>query len=351
LEPVNYFDGCVIFLVCRRGAFPFRFKFSILCHQNFPVLKIAQLLAQYLYQSKKMDLQGLGSFRLDPSVVIPVEGDKNPKPILEGISFDYNLRVEEDLELIDYIAKNTGKIKPLASADLDSFIMLGKQFLNIGKPFHLEGIGTLNKLKDGQFEFTPGNIVPVKMESNIERIPLSERKEDGDAYNYPRYDGGGEKRSAAGRKMIIGLLALLLVTAIAWLAYIYLIKGKSAASGDVQSADSVVTIKGDDTIKPVISNPTPDTIKTTDTVKASPAAPAPAGMISYKIFFDQRQGKAVALKRYNTLVNDFKLNVAMVTADSVNFRFYTLVTSFPADTIRKKDSVSRYFAKPVYIER
>ncbi|MFN8244987.1 MAG: hypothetical protein U0T56_01200 [Ferruginibacter sp.] len=36
----------------------------------------------------------------------------------------------------------TRKIKPLATSDLESFTMLGKQFMNIGKPLILEGLGT-----------------------------------------------------------------------------------------------------------------------------------------------------------------------------------------------------------------
>ena len=34
--------------------------------------------------------------------------------------------------------------------------------LNIGKPFHLEGIGTITKNKSGKFDFTPGEYTLIK---------------------------------------------------------------------------------------------------------------------------------------------------------------------------------------------
>ena len=62
----------------------------------------------------------------------------------------------EDNDLIDFIVQNTKKIKPLASADLDSFLTLGRQFLNIGKPFTIQNLGTLEKLKSGDLNLNPG---------------------------------------------------------------------------------------------------------------------------------------------------------------------------------------------------
>ena len=43
-----------------------------------------------------------------------------------------------------------------ASADLDSYLVLGKQFLNIGKPFIIEGLGVLEKSQQGDYEFRQG---------------------------------------------------------------------------------------------------------------------------------------------------------------------------------------------------
>ena len=67
-----------------------------------------------------------------------------------------------DKELISFICENTGKIRPLAISDLDSYLHLGTEMLNIGKPFYLEGIGTITKNKSGKFDFSPGEYTLIK---------------------------------------------------------------------------------------------------------------------------------------------------------------------------------------------
>ena len=54
-------------------------------------------------------------------------------------------------------------MKALASSDLCSYIELARQFLNIGKPFQIEGIGTLVRNKSGELEFTPDHLLVGKM--------------------------------------------------------------------------------------------------------------------------------------------------------------------------------------------
>ena len=51
-------------------------------------MKIEQLLVQYLYISKKVTLQGIGTFKLDPAVVIPAENDKDKDFVIVGVSLD-----------------------------------------------------------------------------------------------------------------------------------------------------------------------------------------------------------------------------------------------------------------------
>ena len=107
-------------------------------------MKLTHLIAQYLYKNKRLDLQGIGSFSLDNSIVIEAEDNKAPQQKgIEGVSFENNATIKEDPELISFISFYTGKIKALASADLNSHLELAKQFMNIGKPFLFEGIGSL----------------------------------------------------------------------------------------------------------------------------------------------------------------------------------------------------------------
>ncbi|MEK7225799.1 MAG: hypothetical protein AAB221_08960, partial [Bacteroidota bacterium] len=111
-------------------------------------MKLAPLLAQYLYTHKRLDLPGIGSFVLHSTDVDEPDNNKQGKPIRpEDIHFDNNPGLKEAPDLIQFIAGQTGKIKALAAADLDSHLSIIQQFLNIGKPFLLEGIGSLVKIK------------------------------------------------------------------------------------------------------------------------------------------------------------------------------------------------------------
>ena len=119
-------------------------------------MKLPQLLAHFLYQYKTLQLPRIGVFTLDPLASIPQETGKEQPPIVQGVHFDSESVQKPDAELIEFIHKYTGKMKPLAESDLDSYLQLGIQLLNIGKPFYLEGIGSLTKKKDGRYEFEAG---------------------------------------------------------------------------------------------------------------------------------------------------------------------------------------------------
>ena len=97
-------------------------------------MKIDQVLVHYLLKTKHLSLQGIGTFDLDATLPDSADPDK---PIIipaDAIKFNYNPKTVEDDELVNFIVLHTKKIKPLASSDLDSFLSLGRQFLNIGKP-------------------------------------------------------------------------------------------------------------------------------------------------------------------------------------------------------------------------
>ncbi len=87
-------------------------------------MKIEQVIVLHLFNNKVVTLQGIGTFRLDPSVSLPADIEKDNVIPENAASFEYNPKATEDDSLIDSIVKHTTKIKPLASADLDSFLML-----------------------------------------------------------------------------------------------------------------------------------------------------------------------------------------------------------------------------------
>src|SRR4051812_44177272 len=116
-------------------------------------MKIEQLIVFHLYQNKEVTLQGIGTFRLEPSISVPADP---PHPIIllqTPITFEYNPKAVEDSSLVDTIQLHTKKLKSLASADLDSFLHSQKQLLNINMAFNVGDIGTLYKTAHGTFGF------------------------------------------------------------------------------------------------------------------------------------------------------------------------------------------------------
>lgn len=108
-------------------------------------MKVDQVLIQYLLKYRQLPLQGIGVIKLSDGFSNP---DDPEKPIVipeDAISFVYDTKTREDPELVSFISKTTGKIHPLASADLDSFITLGKQFINIGKAMNIPFIGAIER--------------------------------------------------------------------------------------------------------------------------------------------------------------------------------------------------------------
>ncbi|MBO9573100.1 MAG: hypothetical protein J7497_12990, partial [Chitinophagaceae bacterium] len=122
-------------------------------------MKLSALFAKYLYQHRQLSLPGIGVFSIDPTVTIPEVTDKLFPDFLQQIRFQQKNITAADEGFINFIRTETGKIKPLAESDLDSFLSDGKILLNIGKPFHIEGIGSLQKNKEGQLEFKAGEPV------------------------------------------------------------------------------------------------------------------------------------------------------------------------------------------------
>jgi len=127
-------------------------------------MKIEQLIVQFLYKNKKVTLQDIGIFYLSPDIIIPEDSDKETVLPENAIRFEYNTKAAQDEDLINYIVQQTRKIKPLATSDLESFTILGRQFMNIGKPLPIEGLGILQKNQLGGYEFIQGSSMNTRLE-------------------------------------------------------------------------------------------------------------------------------------------------------------------------------------------
>ncbi len=300
-------------------------------------MKIEQLLVQHLYNSKELSLQGIGTFHLSDSVVLPAENEKDFVVPAEGITFTYDNKAKEDEALIEFIVQQTRKMKALATADLDSFLILNKQFLNIGKPFRIEGIGTLQKNQAGQFDFTPGQYISPRIEPATK--PLKEKFEDDISFK----TAPAAPESSNAKKMIVVLAGALLLCAAGFAAWWFLIRK------DTTPVNSEAVVKAD-TSKLVSSKP--DSIKPDSPATAAPvpvAQPAQGSPV-FKVVFMVTTDKNKAIARKSTLeARGHK--VIMYTADSVTYKLAEPFMLPVADTLRVKDSLGKwYYGKSVFVE-
>jgi len=296
-------------------------------------------LAQFLYKHKKLALPGIGIFTLDPSVEIPDASNKSTHSTPRGIEFKNAVVHHADEELIAFIQSHTGKIKPVAVADLDSYLSQGAEMLNIGKPLVLEGIGIITRQKGGPgFDFSQVEFAAPEVTHAEKTEKTGKRKSVLEEANQFEPTGGGN------RKFVMFLALVLGIGLIAWGGYVLYKKngGEKKTDFAVSPADTVAT--------------TPDTTKlavidsATITRTAAAANISSKDSIAYKYVILQTYNKEHALRRYNQL-RSYELKINLFTQDSTFFKLYF---SFPAasrDTVHIKDSLSREYAHSVIIER
>jgi hypothetical protein len=301
-------------------------------------VKIGPLLAHYLYSNKRLDLPGIGTFLLDNSITVDTENSKQSKPtLLEGVSFESNISIKEPSnELIQFISEQSGRIKPLATADLDSYLWLALQFLNIGKPYLIEGVGSLTKINSGGFAFTPGQILTEKLSDYVakEAENIATREADDNYKNifYPN------KNSFNWKKPVVILLIIAGAGLAVWGGYtMYKKTSEKSNSGNSQSEKKIEILPATDTTGYLPDSNAINIVQKT-----------PAGTNKFVL---EVTDKDRAIKRFNKLKTYF-WDVHLETQDSILYKIYMLIPVATAtDTTRIKDSLSMLNGKKVYIEK
>lgn len=283
-------------------------------------------------------MPGIGIFSLDDSIVIPDMADKNFRDFLQHIKFNQTNVLRAEDGLIEFIRTHTGKIKPLAESDLESFVSDGKLMLNIGKPFHIEGIGTLLKNRNGVYEFTPGEpslermeaAKPVQKERERDNT-LPAKKSVFDEDYYPH-----ESKGIGSRKLLIVAGLIIGLAIVIWGGY-------SLYNSKVDNAGAVVSdtniLKADSAALQQQADSTARAQQIADSLQAANSL-APG---SYKFIFESTASKKRALRRH-LQVSDISPRIKLEsTPDSSSFRIFVVLPATAADTTRLKDSLNAWY--------
>ncbi len=289
--------------------------------------KYADFFLQYLDQHKELTLQKIGTLFRKGSAYY----DEATHEIQEGeVAFSMDKKAMTSPGFIDFIAEHTGKNKTLVTSDLESYLEQGRQFINIGDTFFLPGIGSITKNNTGTYVFTAEAPVAQKVR---QKEKLNQERETGGYYAEQ-----SKKNTNKGLVMFFAfMIIVLLIGGMGWGVYKLYFEKKPAnfSQNEPQPTDTIAT-QSQQVIKDTIKNVPP----LTDTSL-------------YKFIFEKTTSRERAVTRTAKLHeygNDAKYD-SIQEQGLKTYRLYLLYkTKNFADTIRVKDSLFRYFQKPISIE-
>lgn len=300
-------------------------------------MKIEQLIVQYLYTNKQVALQGIGVINLKPTVVLPAEGDKEYIMPADAFSFDYNLKTGEDEKLVEYIVQHTNKIKPLASSDLESYAILAKQFLNIGKPLIMEGVGSIQKNQQGNYEFLPGNFITLRID-DIPRQPKEKREET------VSFESEVPPQKT-NRAFIIGLSAAGVILA-GLVGYYFLVVNKSDTTVDeIPAVTMEAPVKQDTTQSLSLL----DSIKKDSLSRIAAAPLTKTDSTTFKIVLKDYTSEQAVQKAYNRL-SAYGHKLIILKKDSASYKLMLPFYKPLSDTARVRDSIKEFFGGKPYVQ-
>ena len=304
-------------------------------------MKIASLLTQFLYQNKHLEIPGIGRFVLPESAILPETGEKGFEEFVKQIEFNPKAVLRPSDELIDFIRAKTGKIKPLAESDLESFLADCKSILNIGKPFYIEGIGTLQKNKEGRLDFMHGQAASERLEITHSSEKSNERQKESKPLYNTEYTSQNSQANNL-RKMLILVGVVIGLAVILWGGYLLYSRNTEDSQPEQETVNTPVTPSLPDTTqtpKDTTSTPKPDSVsRIPENLVPAPTPVLASG--SYKFICEITQTRNRALQRY-AILRQLNRNFQMETKDSIHFSIYVVLPA--TDTTRQKDSLKLWY--------
>jgi cytoskeletal protein RodZ len=157
------------------------------------------------------------------------------------------------------------------------------------------------------------------------------------------------------RKMLIATAVLVGIAIIAWVVYFFLYHEEPQPLEPSPKVVSQPTVVKPDssTILPAPSatdslKPKTDTAKSVLLPAAPIATPSASNASSYNVVIEYAN-KERALKRFAAL-QQWNSHVKLSTRDSIYFKLFCTFTGPLSDTLKKKDSLSSYYGRKVYVE-
>ena len=248
-------------------------------------------------------------------------------------------------------------MRPLAESDLESYLELGRQLLNISKPFVIEGIGTLVMDANRQLSFVQGEAV-MHGEDTLPKRKTAPDKGDTEIHFDENYLRPNRRSAPISQRIAIVALVGLGIVLIGWVARYF---GNHQEGGQTQQELVTVETVSTPTAEVMEKDPAKESQPVSQTLPDSSDAhpqqtenivsqlPAPATPDRGFDIVLEVSRRTRALKRYADL-QEWGHKVRMSTADSVTFKLSIPIDAPLTDSIRHRDSLSRFFGRKVWIE-
>lgn len=285
-------------------------------------MKLSPALAKYLAANKRLSLPRIGTFTSEGNYAPEFDGKRIT--VLANVSFKNEKITGFDEDLVEFIAKETGKMKILAESDLTSQLDDVLQYLNTGKPYFFTDIGTLARKQNGDFEFFAEKYTPVSEKKKEKDIPITEKNHIPQSY----IDNTRTGRRNLKPALIIIILAIIAIAATVW----FYINSQDTNLTEVEDTEEAVPVQA----------LAADSLAAQDT--ASTAAVLP-NTYSYVLEIAKEPR---ASRRFNQL-KSINWPVELEVLDSVNKRIVMKLPRAGADTARIKDSLSVLSGRTVFI--
>jgi hypothetical protein len=306
-----------------------------------------QILLLYIYNHKKVSLNLFGTIELDGAIPEPDIVKKERALSVEGLKFTFNPHVATDEEFIKFYAYEKGRILSLSSSDIEAQLGMARQIVNIGNPFEITGVGKIVKMDNGNLTIIPGYFTIPPESGSGRPTPLRERVQTA---ALPKGDANKEKSGGIPKinlALILGVAGA--VAGIALLVWAFIKFGLPLFQTDeVKNEDfAVPAIDTVQSVSPVILS------EMDTTVISSNAVVPPTGeseLVNWKAYISKTNQKNFAEERLSRY-KGYGHNVILESPDSNQFLIYIPIQSAIIDTAKKRDSLARFFAFPVRLEK
>lgn len=305
-----------------------------------------QIIQRYIYLNKKLSLNLFGTIELESAIPDNELLKKEKNLAVDGVHFKHEPNVITDRAFIEFYAAEKKRILPLAESDVETQLGMAKQIVNIGNPMDLPGIGKIVKQNNGTLVLIPGFYSPIPVDGMPSPPPMRERisvalpgkDRDSDFHRNAPVDDTG----LPWPKIALAAAAVAVVGLVIWLFVKFALP--ALMPGDKNMNEEVV-VASDPQID-TTSSPLPGTtVDNTNTFISDSTTPI-AWKANIRQFTDS--GKAdIALKKYQ----GYKIDAQLERKDSNRFIIYVPMQIALKDTAFKRDSLSRFFASKVWLER